>query len=127
MRTNSRIVSWRLLLFRSCRSDVGGRRSRAAGPRKAGWRAGRHCPVRLSVSATSGEENPPESDFLISTLKPVKAETLCGLLWEEPRPVKQVLVELAGDCATSIPPPDEIVLRRSRDQCTTWWYRSRKI
>ena len=41
-------------------------------------------------------DNPPESVFLFTALKHNKAGALCGLLWEEPRPVRQVCARLAG-------------------------------
>ena len=70
------------------------------------------------------KENPPESSFLFSALGHVKAGTLCGLLWEEPRPVKQVLLEWPV-AAASIPKPDQIVLRWfPEDYSASWWCRS---
>ncbi|MFZ1935005.1 MAG: hypothetical protein WCB27_18380 [Thermoguttaceae bacterium] len=69
-------------------------------------------------------ENPPESSFLFSALGHVKAETLCGLLWEEPRPVKQVVLEWPV-AAASIPKPDRISLRWfPEDHSASWWCRS---
>jgi hypothetical protein len=70
------------------------------------------------------EENPPETEFLFSALRHKKAGTLCGLLWEEPRPVRQVVLEWPA-AAKSLAKPDEIVLRWFPEGgSASWWCRA---
>ena len=72
------------------------------------------------------QENRPETEFLFTAIKHSKADSLCGLLWEEPRPVKQVVLEWPAG-AKSIPKPDEIALRWcSQAGTASWWCRSKE-
>lgn len=72
----------------------------------------------------SVNENAPETEFLFTAVKHAKAQTLCGLLWEEPRPVKQVVLEWP-QTAKSIPKPDAIALRWCPSASSaSWWCRS---
>ena len=68
--------------------------------------------------------NPPESDFLFSALRHNKAAVLCGLLWEEPRPVKQVVLSWPAG-AKAVLKPDQIVLRWFPEgSSSSWWRRA---
>jgi hypothetical protein len=69
-------------------------------------------------------ENPPETVFLFSAIEHEKARTLCGLLWEEPRPVKQVVLRWPSD-AKAIPKPDAVALQWCPSaRSASWWCRS---
>ncbi len=67
--------------------------------------------------------NPPEAEFLFSAFKHKRAGVLCGLLWEEPRPVSRVkLVWPAG--AKAVPRPDDVVVRwLPHGDSSSWWSR----
>jgi hypothetical protein len=89
-------------------------------------------PVDIAPSAyqfradRAAAENAPETEFLFIALKHTKAETLCGLLWEEPRPVKTIVLEWPAS-APSIPKPDALVLRwYPSANSASWWSRSKK-
>jgi hypothetical protein len=70
------------------------------------------------------KDNPPETEFLFSAINHARPDALCGLLWEEPRPVKQVVLEWPA-ATTSIPRPDAIVLRWCpQASSASWWCRS---
>jgi hypothetical protein len=72
----------------------------------------------------SDDENPPESQFLFLAIGHSKTETHCGLLWEEPRPVKQIVLEWPAT-AKSIPRPEAIELRWCPHAgSASWWCRS---
>ena len=69
-------------------------------------------------------DNPPESVFLFTALKHNKAGALCGLLWEEPRPVRQVVLAWPA-AAKAVPKPDQIVLRWFPEGgSSSWWCRA---
>ncbi|NQT53983.1 hypothetical protein HQ576_18155, partial [bacterium] len=69
------------------------------------------------------KENPPETEILFSALKHKRAGVLCGLLWEEPRPVSRVeLVWPAGSKA--VPRPGDVVVRwLPHGNSSSWWSR----
>ena len=70
------------------------------------------------------EENPPETDFLFSALAHKRLGVLCGLLWEEPRPVKQVVLHWSGT-EKAIPQPDQLVLYWFPEGgSASWWCRA---
>jgi len=77
----------------------------------------------LYRSDRSAEENPPETEFLFSALKHKKTGVICGLLWEEPRPVSRVeLIWPNGPKA--IPRPDDVVVRwLPHGNSSSWWSR----
>jgi hypothetical protein len=69
-------------------------------------------------------ENPPESEFLFTALKHNKAAALCGLLWEEPRPVRKVVLSWPA-AAKAVPKPEQIVLRWFPEGASSsWWCRA---
>ena len=67
-------------------------------------------------------ENPPETEFLFTALKHSREGLVVGLLWEEPRPVEQVvLVWPAGGA----PKPEQVVLRWFPEGgSASWWCRA---
>jgi len=70
------------------------------------------------------EENPPETDFLFSALAHKKQGVLYGLLWEEPRPVKQVVLHWP-DTEKAVPKPDQLVLYWFPEGgSASWWCRA---
>ena len=57
-------------------------------------------------------------------MKHNKAGTLCGLLWEEPRPVRQVVLAWPA-AAKAVPKPDQVVLRWFPEgSSASWWCRA---
>ena len=57
-------------------------------------------------------------------MKHAKAGALCGLLWEEPRPVKQVVLSWPA-AAKGVLRPDQIVLRWFPEGASSsWWCRA---
>ena len=77
----------------------------------------------LYRSDRNPDDNPPETVFLFSALKHKRAGALCGLLWEEPRPVSWVeLIWPTG--AKAVPRPDDVVLRwLPHGNSSSWWSR----
>ncbi|HPD16468.1 MAG TPA: hypothetical protein PLE19_16055 [Planctomycetota bacterium] len=68
-------------------------------------------------------ENPPETEILFSALPHKKAGVLCGLLWEEPRPVSRVELLWPAD-AKRIPSPGAVALRwLPHGDSSSWWSR----
>ena len=69
------------------------------------------------------KENPPETEFIFSALNHKRTGVVCGLLWEEPRPVSRVeLVWLSG--AKGVPRPDDVVVRwLPHGNSSSWWSR----
>lgn len=69
------------------------------------------------------EENPPETDFLFTAIKHERAGVLCGLLWEEPRPVERV--ELVWPKGPARPPrPEQLAVRwLPHGDSSGWWSR----
>ena len=91
--------------------------------------------AQLYRSDRKGEQNPPESwimliqyaglpyDRPVNTHSPVVKRVLCGLLWEEVRPVRRIELSWAGD-AKRRPSPDEVVLTyfdTTDKNAHTWW------
>ena len=69
-------------------------------------------------------DNPPESVFLFTALKHNKAGALCGLLWEEPRPVRRVVLAWPA-AAKAVPKPEQVVLRWFPEGgSASWWCRA---
>ena len=69
------------------------------------------------------EDNPPEAEFLFSTVKYPRSSVLCGLLWEEPRPVQRVEITWPKDAARR-PRPQDVVLRwLPHGNSSSWWSR----
>jgi hypothetical protein len=70
------------------------------------------------------EENPPETEFLFAgALKHEKAGVICGLLWEEPRPVQRVELSWPKD-ARALPRPEDVVVRwPPHGAGSSWWSR----
>ena len=69
-------------------------------------------------------DNPPESVFLFTALKHNKAAALCGLLWEEPRPVRRVVLAWPA-AAKAVPKPEQVVLRWFPEGgSSSWWCRA---
>jgi hypothetical protein len=70
------------------------------------------------------EENPPETEFLFAgALKHEKAGAICGLLWEEPRPVQRVELSWPKD-ARALPRPEDVVVRwLPHGASSSWWSR----
>jgi len=68
-------------------------------------------------------ENPPETEYLFSALKHGRAGVLCGLLWEEPRPVRRV--ELVWPARVKAAPrPEDLVVRwLPHGNSSSWWSR----
>ena len=69
-------------------------------------------------------ENPPETEFLFAgAIKHEKAGVICGLLWEEPRPIQRV--ELSWPTrAKAVPPPEDLVVRwLPHGNSSSWWSR----
>ncbi len=57
-------------------------------------------------------------------MKHAKAGALCGLLWEEPRPVRQVVLSWPA-AAKAVPKPEQIVLRWFPEGASSsWWCRA---
>ena len=70
------------------------------------------------------DENPPETEFLFAALGHKKPGVLCGLLWEEPRPVKQVVL-VWPETVAAVPEPEHIVLRWFPEGgSASWWCRA---
>lgn len=70
------------------------------------------------------EENPPETVFLFEgALKHARAGVICGLLWEEPRPVERVELSWPKD-ARAVPRPEDMVVRwLPHGDSSSWWSR----
>ena len=70
------------------------------------------------------EENPPETEFLFAgAVKHEKAGVICGLLWEEPRPIERVELSWPKD-AQAVPPPGDLVVRwLPHGNSSSWWSR----
>ena len=83
----------------------------------------------------SPEQNPPESWILLIQYAglpydeppdmnaPAVKQALCGLLWEEVRPIRRVELSWNG-AAARIPPPDQLTLTyfdTSDQNAHTWW------
>ena len=69
------------------------------------------------------EENPPETAFLFASLGHERAGVLCGLLWEEPRPVERVELTWPKD-ATEVPQAEDLVVRwLPHGNSSSWWSR----
>ena len=69
-------------------------------------------------------DNPPETVYLFTALKHNKAAALYGLLWEEPRPVHQVVLAWPAS-AKAVPKPDQVVLRWFPEGgSASWWCRA---
>ena len=69
------------------------------------------------------EENPPEAEFLFAAHKQDKTRVLCGLLWEEPRPVERV--EITWPKAVKVVPrPEDVAVRwLPHGNSSSWWSR----
>ena len=62
--------------------------------------------------------------FLFTALKHNKAGALCGLLWEEPRPVRRVVLAWPA-AAKAVPKPEQVVLRWFPEGgSASWWCRA---
>ena len=99
-----------------------------AGPADLGSLAGQPADMAPSAyeyrAGRSADENPPEAEFLFAALGHKKVGTLCGLLWEEPRPVSRVVVEWPA-VLKAVPKPDQIVLRWFPEGgSASWWCRA---
>lgn len=83
----------------------------------------------------SAEQNPPESRILllqyanlpfeepVDIAHPALKQVLCGMLWEEVRPVRRVTLAWPADSARR-PPPDELVVSyfdATDGTAHTWW------
>ena len=81
------------------------------------------------------DQNPPESWILLvqyaglpydqppDVNAPAVKQALCGLLWEEVRPIRRVELSFSGPDAR-IPPPDQLTLTyfdTSDQNAHTWW------
>ena len=111
-------------------------RVEAGRPRRARRPARRHRPQRLCLPGGSfAEQNPPESWILlmqyanlplnqpVAVKTPALGQVLCGLLWEEVRPVRKVMLSWTVDQLIR-PSPDELVLiyfDATDATAHTWW------
>ncbi|MBL7223938.1 MAG: hypothetical protein ISS72_08795 [Candidatus Brocadiae bacterium] len=69
------------------------------------------------------DENPPETEILFSALKHKRAGVLCGLLWEEPRPVSRIELVWPAN-AKAGPRPDDVIVRwLPHGNSSSWWSR----
>ncbi|MBM4041720.1 MAG: hypothetical protein FJ290_24745 [Planctomycetes bacterium] len=77
----------------------------------------------LYQSGREPDGNPPETEFLFSALKHKRSGVLCGLLWEEPRPVTRVELVWPAD-AKAVPRPEDLVVRWvPHGDSSSWWSR----
>jgi hypothetical protein len=69
-------------------------------------------------------ENPPETVFLFEeALEHARAGVICGLLWEEPRPVERIELIWPKD-APAVPLPADVVVRwLPHGNSSSWWSR----
>ena len=68
-------------------------------------------------------ENPPETEFLFSNIMHTRKGLMCGLLWEEPRPISHVELTWAKD-AGLVPRPEDVVVRwMPHGSSASWWGR----
>jgi hypothetical protein len=70
------------------------------------------------------DDNPPETAFLFDeALKHARAGVICGLLWEEPRPVERIELTWPKD-AQAVPPPADVMVRwLPHGNSSSWWSR----
>ncbi len=78
----------------------------------------------LFRSDRKGEENPPETAFLFTDgIKHERAGVICGLLFEEPRPVERVELSWPSD-AKAVPRSEDVVVRwLPHGNSSSWWSR----
>ena len=70
------------------------------------------------------DDNPPETVFLFEgALQHERAGVICGLLWEEPRPVERIELSWSKD-AQAVPRPADVVVRwLPHGNSSSWWSR----